>query len=140
MELLTSRQLAWAGNIRELEAVLERARNRARADNPKDAVIEARHLGLEGAGAVDAKPMLAPSVSPDPRAQDGIEGRWQQLTDQKADLDALEKAIIEDTLAACQGIVARAARMLSVPRTGLISRMATLDIDPERFKIRVASD
>jgi DNA-binding NtrC family response regulator len=140
VELLTSRQLAWDGNIRELEAVLERARNRARANNPRDAVIEARHLGLEGAGAVDAKPTRASSMSLDGRAQDGIQGRWKQLADQQTDLDALEKAIIEDALAACHGIVARTARMLCVPRTGLISRMATLAIDPERFKSRAASD
>jgi DNA-binding NtrC family response regulator len=140
VELLASQQLAWAGNIRELEAVLERARNRARANNPKDAVIEARHLDLEGAGAVDAKSTRAASASSDPRAQDRIQGRWQELVDQKTDLDALEKVIIEDALAACQGIVARTARMLCVPRTGLISRMATLAIDPERFKMRVASD
>jgi DNA-binding NtrC family response regulator len=78
-------------------------------------------------------------MSSDPRNRDGIQGRWQELADQKSDLDDLEKAIIEDALAACEGIVARTARMLSVPRTGLISRMATLDIDPERFKSRVAS-
>jgi transcriptional regulator with GAF, ATPase, and Fis domain len=140
VELLASRQLAWAGNIRELEAVLERARNRARSNNPKDAVIEARHLGLEDARALDAKPTRASSMSSDPRAQDRIQGRWQELADQKTDLDALEKTIIEDALATCHGIVARTARMLSVPRTGLISRMVTLDIDPERFKMRAASD
>jgi len=139
VELLTAPQLAWDGNIRELEAVLERARNRARASSPEDAVIEARHLGLEGAGAVDSRTPRASSMSPDPRTQDGIQERWQQLGDQKADVDALEKAIIEDALAACHGIVARTARMLSVPRTGLISRMATLTIDPERFKSRSAS-
>jgi DNA-binding NtrC family response regulator len=139
VELLTSRRFAWDGNIRELEAVLERARNRARANNPKDAVIEARHLGLEAAGPVDTRPTRASSMSSDPRNRDGIQGRWQELADQKSDLDDLEKAIIEDALAACEGIVARTARMLSVPRTGLISRMATLDIDPERFKSRVAS-
>ena len=78
-------------------------------------------------------------MSPDPRTQGGIQERWQQLGDQKADVDALEKVIIEDALAACHGIVARTARMLSVPRTGLISRMATLAIDPERFKSRGGS-
>jgi DNA-binding NtrC family response regulator len=51
-------------------------------------------------------------------------------------LDTLEKTVIEDALAACGGIVARTARVLSVPRTGLISRMATLEIDPEQFKER----
>jgi DNA-binding NtrC family response regulator len=51
-------------------------------------------------------------------------------------LDTIEKKVIEDALAACGGIVARTARVLSVPRTGLISRMATLEIDPEQFKER----
>lgn len=140
IDLLTSPQLAWDGNIRELEAVLERARNRARANDPKEAVIEAEHLGLEGSGAGNAKPTSVSSMPLDGRIQDGIEGRWQQLADQKTDLDALEKAIIEDALAASEGIVARTARILSVPRTGLISRMATLAIDPERFKRRSRSD
>ena len=140
VEALTSRQLAWDGNIRELEAVLERARNRARAASPKDAVIEAQHLGIESTRADDARPTRASSITPKPGSQDGIEGRWQQLAEQKSDLDALEKAIIEDALASCHGIVARTARMLSVPRTGLISRMATLDIDPERFKRRAGYD
>ncbi|MBT8468021.1 MAG: sigma 54-interacting transcriptional regulator [Deltaproteobacteria bacterium] len=140
LELLTAPQLPWHGNIRELEAVLERAKNRARANSPDDAVIEARHLGLEAAGEVDSRTPRASSISPDPRTEDGIQERWQQLGDQKADVDAVEKAIIEDALAACRGIVARTARMLAVPRTGLISRMATLDIDPERFKSRARAD
>jgi len=140
VELLTSRQFAWPGNIRELEAVLERARNRARANKPKDAIIEAQHLGLGIAGALDSGQTRASKLTPKPGDQDGIQGRWQQLAEQKLDLDSLEKAIIEDALAASHGIVARTARMLSVPRTGLISRMATLDVDPERFKNRPASD
>ncbi len=140
VELLISPQLAWNGNIRELEAVLERARNRARAGNPEDSIIEARHLDVDLAGSADAKTGRASSMSPDSRTQDGIQERWEQLGHQKADVDALEKAIIEDALTACKGIVARTARMLSVPRTGLISRMATLSIDPECFKGPATSD
>ena len=136
VELLTAPQLTWDGNIRELEAVLERARNRARANSPEESVIEGEHLGIGGAGGVAAGTPRSSSISPDTRTQGGIQERWQQLGNQKADVDALEKAIIEDALAACHGIVARTARMLSVPRTGLISRMATLAIDPERFKVR----
>ena len=41
---------------------------------------------------------------------------------------------VESALEITGGIVARAARLLSVPRTGLISRMATLEIDPDQFK------
>ena len=129
-KLLMSPSLKWAGNIRELEAVLERARNRAAAENA-DPIVEARHLGLDGAGS-DKAPVSSPPVA----NQDDILGRWQELGDQKANLDQLEKSIIEDTLRACGGTVARAARMLSVPRTGLISRMATLEINPQQFKNR----
>lgn len=140
VELLTSPQLTWDGNIRELEAVLERARNRARAGTSEDSIIEARHMDDQLAGAADAKTGRASSMSPDSRTQDGIQERWERLGHQKADVDAVEKAIIEDALTACKGIVARTARMLSVPRTGLISRMATLSIDPERFKGPARSD
>jgi len=137
-ELLTSPRLQWVGNIRELEAVLERARNRARATNPTDPVIEARHLDLGDAGAMHAGETRADSGPS--HAEPGIRGRWNRLADQKTDLDALEKGIIEDALETCGGIVARTARMLGVPRTGLISRMATLDIDPVRFKERTEHD
>ncbi|MBW2379447.1 MAG: sigma-54-dependent Fis family transcriptional regulator [Deltaproteobacteria bacterium] len=134
-ELLASPRLEWAGNIRELEAVLERARNRARASASKDPVVEARHLNLSGDGVIgESKP---PSIRPsDAPGSNGIQERWQELSSQKQGLDGIEKAIIEDALAACAGIVARTARVLSVPRTGLISRMATLEIDPEKFKER----
>ena len=134
-ELLASARLEWDGNIRELEAVLERARNRARASGSKDPVIEARHINVEGDGVIgESKPhSIRPSDAP---GGNGIQERWQELGDQKQGLDGIEKAIIEDALAACRGIVARTARVLSVPRTGLISRMATLEIDPEKFKER----
>jgi DNA-binding NtrC family response regulator len=135
-DLLCAPHLHWAGNIRELEAVLERARNRARAEEPTDPVIEARHLDLEGEHPIRSgtTPPSVPASSTSPRQQ--IEERWSHLGEQKQSLDVLEKGIIEDALATCGGIVARTARMLSVPRTGLISRMATLEIDPEKFKVR----
>ena len=98
-------------------------------------MIEARHINVEGDGVVgESKP---PSIRPsDAPGGDGIQERWQELGDQKYSLDAVEKTIIEDALAACGGVVARTARVLSVPRTGLISRMATLEIDPDKFKER----
>ncbi len=137
-DLLCAPHVHWGGNIRELEAVLERARNRARADELADPVIEARHLDLEG-----EHPMRSLTSAPAPASHGEtpaqlVAERWSRLGEQKHDLDATEKAIIEDALTACGGIVARTARMLSVPRTGLISRMATLEIDPEKFKNRGA--
>ena len=55
--------------------------------------------------------------------------RWKQLTEQRAELNALEKDLIEEALTMHEGVVAKAARELCVPRTGLISRMTKLDVD-----------
>jgi transcriptional regulator with GAF, ATPase, and Fis domain len=135
MEALLSPRVHWGGNIRELEAVLKRARNRARASGSDDPVIEAQHLDLgNGHAPVESKPpSVRPSVHP---GHDSIRERWNRLTGQQEEIEALERGVIEDALAACHGIVARTARMLEVPRTGLISRMGRLDIDAERFKER----
>jgi DNA-binding NtrC family response regulator len=62
--------------------------------------------------------------------------KWQRLSDERAGLDALEKEIIEEALAACGGVVLRAARELSVSRSGLISRIATLQIEAAKFKVK----
>jgi Nif-specific regulatory protein len=133
-EVLSAPHLHWGGNIRELEAVLERARNRLRVSDATDPVIEARHLDLEGEHPVRGAPRRPAPQSTGGPPSNQIEDRWNQLAEQKEALDVLEKGIIEDALATCEGIVARTARMLGVPRTGLISRMATLEIDPEMFK------
>ena len=100
-------------------------------------MIEARHLDLDAGPQVSfSEPVSAPpaagggSGSP----KDVVRERWQQFSEQKRGLDSIEKEIIESALEITGGIVARTARILSVPRTGLISRMATLEIDPEQFK------
>jgi transcriptional regulator with GAF, ATPase, and Fis domain len=135
MEALLSPKLQWGGNIRELEAILKRARNRARAGESLDPVIEARHLDLgdmQAPSETSARPTASQSsVHP---GWDEIRERWQQIGGRQDELDALERSVIEDALATCHGIVARTARMLDVPRTGLISRMGRLNIDPSRFK------
>ena len=135
MDALLSPRLRWGGNIRELEAVLKRAKNRARASGSTDPVIEAAHLDLgDGQAPAESKP---PSMRPGSDLGHGeLRDRWRGLTGQQQDLEAVERSIIEDALAACHGIVARTARMLDVPRTGLISRMGRLDIDAEQFKER----
>jgi DNA-binding NtrC family response regulator len=127
-EVLTSPRLEWRGNIRELESVLERARNRARAGSG-DPVIEARHLDLDAASTDRAMAVEAGNGFPT-----SVRDKWKLLADQRQGLDALEKEIIEQALSSCGGVVLRAARELSVSRTGLMSRMATLEITPERFK------
>jgi len=141
IDLLTSPDLQWAGNIRQLEAVLERARNRTRANGSGDPLIEGRHLGLGGERADGRRPIATPkSSSAAPLtvsgAQDVIREKWTQLTTRREGVDEFEREVIEEALAAHDGIIVRAARLLSVPRTGLISRMDKLGIDPDQFKNR----
>jgi DNA-binding NtrC family response regulator len=131
IELLTSKALTWPGNIRELESVLERARNRARGDDPADAVLEGRHLGL---GGVPETLHPDTGAGADELALDDLGQRWRQLTEQQSSLDELEKQIVVDALRACKGIVAKTARVLAVPRTGLISRISTWGLDVDEFK------
>jgi DNA-binding NtrC family response regulator len=131
-DTLLSPQLEWKGNIRELEAVLKRARNRARAEGSGEPVIQAHHLEL-GVALPSARPETDPVGG---AVSDDILTRWRKLENQQQNLDASERAVIEDALAACGGVVARTARMLDVPRTGLISRMGRLGIDAESFKRR----
>ena len=132
MDALMSPKLSWDGNIRELETVLKRARNRARTVEDGDPIIEAQHLEL----GVDEPPSSPSSPSVRPAAHDAIRDRWRKLSEQEKDLESAERAVIEDALAICHGIVARTARMLDVPRTGLISRIGRLGIDTESFKER----
>jgi DNA-binding NtrC family response regulator len=135
VDALTAPHLGWAGNIRELEAVMERGRNRARANDSDETVIEARHLAL----TEPETSLASESANTEPRSagaspKDVVLERWGQFGEQKRDLDQLEHSIIEETLALTGGIVARAARILSVPRTSLVSRMSTLGIEAEKFK------
>ena len=131
IEALTSTKLSWPGNIRELESVLERARNRAIGAGDTDAIIQAQHLGL-GESFESLRP--DPSTGADEMELEALGGRWNKLTEQQASLDAIEKQIVVDALSACKGIVAKTARVLGIPRTGLISRIATWGLDVDEFK------
>jgi DNA-binding NtrC family response regulator len=128
-ELLSSPRWEWRGNIRELESVVERARNRVRAAGTGDPVIEASHLDLDGGSAVTPAPKGQAFPTP-------LRDKWARLSGKKGDLEALEKELIEEALAACGGVVLRTARELDVSRSGLMSRMTTLGIDAEKFKAK----
>ena len=131
IELLTSKRLTWPGNIRELESVLERARNRVRTEGAKDAIVEGKHLGL-GRAAESLRP--DPGTGADELALEELGKRWKKLTERQASLDDLERQIVVDALRACKGIVAKTARVLGMPRTGLISRISTWGLDVDSFK------
>ncbi len=102
----------WPGNVRELRNVVHAAV--VMCDGP---VLEARHLPAELAELVE--PASRPPVdAPRPPLDD--------------ELRALERERITEALAATAGNQTAAARMLGMPRSTLISRMAALGIDAPR--------
>ncbi|MEM9193904.1 MAG: sigma 54-interacting transcriptional regulator, partial [Myxococcota bacterium] len=126
---LTNPDLRWSGNIRELEAVIERARNRCLVNEDVDPVLDPGHLDLgDGQQGLSILPRPAPNPSAPAREGGGVRERWDDLLERRASLESTEKEIIAETLEMCEGVVARAARQLSVSRTGLISRIASLGI------------
>jgi len=90
----------WPGNVRELEHVLERAVLLAHGDS----------IGVVDLGADLAR--HAPVASPVPIAPS-----------LKAALEAPERRLIEDALAACGGRRQEAARRLGINRTTLFNKM-----------------
>jgi len=128
--LLASPQHAWPGNVRELEAVMRRARERALAYNPDGGVIEEAHIAPSLAGTAE----LAPGVAADSSRPFAIEpndigGSFERLAEERDSLDGAEKALIELALRKYHGVLAHAARELGIPRSSLISRIATLGIE-----------
>lgn len=132
--LLMGPYLDWSGNIRELEAVMDRARNRLLSTEDAEPTIQPSHLDLPEAGDLDLPPQPASTPPPSNGEPLGMRGRWEELLQHRVALDAMEKQIIEEALEMCEGVVAKTARELSVSRTGLISRISTLEIDIDKPK------
>ncbi|MCE9578187.1 MAG: sigma 54-interacting transcriptional regulator [Deltaproteobacteria bacterium] len=116
---LVAEHLPWAGNLRQLEAVLQRGRLRALLGDAAATAVGAPHLDLG-----DKRSAAAPAA--------GQGDDWRRLTAQRAELDERERELIQRTLARHGGVVARAAQELGVARTSLVSRMQTLKIKDGR--------
>ncbi len=98
---------AWPGNVRELRHALESA-----ALSIGGSEIEAQHLPLAGA------------TDPVRRAEGSLDaGRPIRLED-------VEKALIERALAATEGNVSAAARLLSIGREAMRYRMSKFGLGP----------
>lgn len=143
--LLLSDAWEWEGNIRQLQAIMRRARDRAVAAGATGGALEAKFIGLpqQPASRRLNAPKKTPSVLPmsenssldvsnDEEA--GVEQRWTALQLDRSKLDDLEREIIDSAMRENRGIVAQAARQLQVSRTSLLSRMATLQMDKTLYK------
>jgi transcriptional regulator with GAF, ATPase, and Fis domain len=140
--MLLSPELRWPGNVRQLEAAIQRARDRALAREPDGCLIEPRHFEARDLGAAelpghDAWPAGAPRA-PAPAgapvdllaAFDPVDhaGAWKLLNEVREQLQERERELVVALLDRYGGVVARAARELSISRTSLISRLNTYKI------------
>ena len=120
--LLLSPSLEWSGNVRQLERVVRRARERALARDPEATEIVTEHFearDLDG---------ISPSASRDSSvpASEALSSAWQRLQGERARIDEAEQAVVRRALGENGGVVAQAARALGIARTTLASRLEVL--------------
>jgi transcriptional regulator with GAF, ATPase, and Fis domain len=126
--LLVSPAIAWSGNVRQLERVVLRARERAVLRDPEATEIVPEHFDardLEGVAPTDAARASAPPSSGEAPP---ISSRWQKLQSERDRLDEAEQAVVREALSEAGGVIAHAARALGIARTTLASRLEVLGI------------
>lgn len=132
--LLVSPALLWSGNIRQLERVVMRARERAIARDPGAtellvAHFDARDLGAESLPASDRTPSGVTAIaSGEPAIAATIASKWQRLQSERSRIDDEEKDLLREAMNASAGVVAKAARELGIARTTLSSRLDALGL------------
>ena len=112
----------WPGNVRELEHVLLRACVKAvRRDGHARVLLNAEDLALPVASLGDES-ARAPGVWMGPdgaTAPVGGSDGWAGLGGLRESVDAYQRGLIVETLAACQGNWTQAAQRLDVDRANL---------------------
>lgn len=126
--LLLSTAIGWSGNVRQLERVMVRARERAQIRDPETIEIVPEHFearDLDGVSPLDAavhlRSPMATEVEPDTLA-----ARWQRVQSARARSDEEEQEIIRSALTEAGGVIAQAARSLGIARTTFGSRLDVL--------------
>jgi DNA-binding NtrC family response regulator len=125
---LVSPDLAWSGNVRQLERVILRARDRARAADPGGTTIALAHADL-GEGVAVAR--ASTSTRGDALERSNAD-RWRAVQRERALLETTERDVLARLVAEHGGVVSKVARALDVPRSTLVSRMDALGLDPRR--------
>jgi transcriptional regulator with GAF, ATPase, and Fis domain len=129
--LLLSPTLEWSGNIRQLERVVLKARERAFTRDPEARELVPEHFEARDLDGVSPNDAAATSQ----RAPDGsipqdesLSASWQRLQAVRANADESEQAIVQRALSEANGVIAQAARSLGIARTTLSSRLEVLGI------------
>jgi DNA-binding NtrC family response regulator len=120
--LLVSPALEWSGNVRQLERVIERARERAVLRDPEATSLTPEHLEARDLG------QARPEVPPSGASEQPLGVAWQRLQAERASIDEREEGVLRQALAQSGGVVAQAARELGIARTTLSSRIDVLGV------------
>lgn len=124
---LLAPDLDWPGNIRQLESVISRARDRALAKTANCTVLTVQHVQER-----DVRRQSSARLECQQSSTVAISESLRRLRERQQQLEDFERQLLLAALEKHSGVVARAARELDVPRTSLISRMQTLKIQPNR--------
>ncbi|MBO6938451.1 MAG: sigma-54-dependent Fis family transcriptional regulator [Deltaproteobacteria bacterium] len=121
---LASPDLRWSGNVRQLAMAIRRARDRCLASDPEARELQVVHLRDRDVH----DPLL-----PEPRSAPAVDAESYAALEQARDaLDEKERALLRRELDRHEGVVARVARSLKIPRTTLVSRLERLGIERRR--------
>jgi transcriptional regulator with GAF, ATPase, and Fis domain len=126
--LLVSKRLEWSGNVRQLERVVVRARERALLRDPEADVLVPEHFEARDLDGVSPDAAVGSQRAPTVDADESLNSAWQRLQGERGRIDEAEQAIIRRALDDAGGVVARAARTLGIARTTLASRLDLLGI------------
>jgi transcriptional regulator with GAF, ATPase, and Fis domain len=131
----------WSGNFRELEACFEQARQRALLRDPDGDVIglvdtrDLLHATTLPPSVVHAEPALEADRGGVRGAPHGElaspEEAWRALNEERDRLALRERDILAEVLRQEQGVAAKAARRLGIPRTTFTHRLRLLEADAE---------
>ncbi len=122
---LVSEELEWRGNVRQLEAVVRRGRERALYRDPSATTVELCDVRHRELGIARPAPMVR-ALETQPSF--GVAVRYAGLAAERERVDARERRLLKEALEEANGVVAKVARELEMPRTTLISRLRTLGL------------
>ncbi|HEY8075920.1 MAG TPA: sigma 54-interacting transcriptional regulator, partial [Labilithrix sp.] len=126
--LLVSPALEWSGNVRQLERVVLRARERAVLRDPEASELVPEHFEARDLDGVSPSDATSASPKSKPPQEEPLATAWQKLQGERGRLDESEAAMIRRAMTEADGVVSQAARALGIARTTLASRLDVLGI------------